>query len=318
MIKSIQLVFLFLFLSYSSNAQYEDYQVDSIVIHKRYKQKTVEGLSTEIAKDFEDRRCLLRAFYIYITYNMQYDNKAGDESRKRRDLYNSIEDMQLGDEKELEIFLRTKKGVCWHFGTLFARMCAVQGIDVEMITGTRRGLVLPDELTANHLWNSVEIDGEKKMIECTINHTLPYNKMDFDEMFLVDPEVFIYSSIPMDPAKQYIENPITYATFKRLIWPHTMFNLLQVKELNHRFKSIIPRRDGLAQINFKLDRYYKIDSLEVFLNNRLIKAIPVKKSTISISVPITHDGTLSIQAVRQKNGYRQNWYLLDYEIPLNK
>lgn len=113
--------------------------------------------------------------------------------------------------------MRTKKGVCWHFGNLFAKLCVVQGIDVEIISGTRRAKVLPDTLALNHLWNAVEIDGEMKMIDCTISYKLPYKKEYFDHLFLVDPEVFIYSSIPLDPAKQYLEKPIGYESFKRLV-----------------------------------------------------------------------------------------------------
>ncbi|MFD3408830.1 transglutaminase domain-containing protein [Aquirufa sp. HETE-83D] len=314
MSKTILFFLLFLFPSFLLNAQYEDYQVDSIVIHKQYKQKTVVGLSNEIAKDFEDRRCILRAFYIYITYNMKYDVKAGNESQRRMEMYYSEGNIRKGDEQEMETLLKINKGVCWHFGTLFAKLCAVQGIDVELITGTRRGLELPETLTANHLWNAVEIDGEMKMIECTINSTLPYNKEDYDELFLVDPEVFIYSSIPLDPAKQYLEKPINYAAFKRLVWPSTMFNLLQVKELAPSFKYIKPRRDGSAQINFKLGDFRQIDYIEVFQNNRLIKSIPVKKAAISFTLPITTKGELSIQTVKIKNGYRYQHYLLDYEV----
>lgn len=188
MFKSFLLVLSLLFISFLSNAQYEDHQVDSIVIHKQYKQKTVVGLSNEIAKDFEDRRCLIRAFYMYITYNMQYDVQAGNENKKRKYTVKTMEDVRKVEEQEMLNLLRTKKGVCWHFGNLFAKLCAVQGIDVEIISGTRRAKVLPDTLALNHLWNAVEIDGEMKMIDCTISYKLPYKKEYFDHLFLVDPE----------------------------------------------------------------------------------------------------------------------------------
>ena len=314
MFKSTVVVFCLLSIHFLSIAQYEDYQVDSIVIHKQYKQKTVVGLSNEIAKDFEDRRCLIRAFYMYITYNMQYDINAGNENKKRKYIVKTIEDIRKSDEQEMLKLLRTKKGVCWHFGNLFTRLCAVQGIDVEMISGTRRAKVLPDTLALNHLWNAVEIDGEMKMIDCTISYKLPYKKADFDQFFLVDPEVFIYSSIPLDTDKQYLEKPISYESFKKLVWPQPMFNLLQVKDLIPRHKRIVPRRDGIAQFNFKIDNQIQIDSLEVYVNNRFIKSIPANKASISISLPVTSLSWISIQAVKIKNGFKQNWYLLDYDV----
>lgn len=314
MYKSILFLSSHLLISFLSNAQYEDYQVDSIVIHKQYKQKTIVGLSNEIAKDFEDRRCLIRAFYMYITYNMQYDVQVGNENKKRKYVVKTMEDVRKSDEQEMLKLLRTKKGVCWHFGNLFAKLCAVQGIDVEIISGTRRAKVLPDTLALNHLWNAVEIDGEMKMIDCTISYKLPYKKEDFDHLFLVDPEVFIYSNIPIDPEKQYLEKPISYESFKRLVWPQPMFNLLQVKELTPRYKRIKPRKDGIAQFSFKIDNHSQIDSLEVYINNKYIKSIPANKEAISIALPVTPLSWISIQAVKIKNGFKHSWYLLDYDV----
>lgn len=314
MCKSFLLLLLFLLISFFSNAQYEDYQVDSIVIHKQYKKKTVVGLSNEIAKDFEDRRCLIRAFYMYITYHMQYDVQTGMENKKRKYTVKTMEDIIKSDEQEMLKLLRTKKGVCWHFGNLLTKLCEVQGIDVEIISGTRRAKVLPDTLSYSHLWNAVEIDGEMKMIDCTISYKLPYKKSDFDQLFLVDPEVFIYSSIPVDPAKQYLEKPISYESFKRLVWPQPMFNLLQVKDLTPRFKRIKPQRDGIAQFNFKIDNHSQIDSLEIYLNNKYIKSIPANKPSISIALPVTSLSWISIQAIKIKDGLKQKWYLLDYDV----
>ena len=314
MFKSFLFLSSLLLISILSYAQYEDYQVDSIVIHKQYKQKTVVGLSNEIAKDFEDRRCLIRAFYMFITYNMQYDIQAGNENKKRKYVVKTMDDIIKSDEQEMLKLLKTKKGVCWHFGNLFAKLCAIQGIDVEIISGTRRAKVLPDTLAPTHLWNAVEIDGEMKMIDCTISYSLPYKKEDFDHLFLVDPEVFIYSSIPLESDKQYIVNPISYEAFKRLVWPQPMFNLLQVKDLTPRFKRIKPRRDGIAQFNFKIENHSQIDSLEVYVNNKYIKSIPANKSAISIALPVTALSWISIQAIKIKDGFKHKWYLLDYDI----
>ncbi len=314
MLKSFFLVLSLLQISFLSNAQYEDYEVDSIVIHRQYKQKTVVGLSNEIAKDFEDRRCLLRAFYIYITYNMQYDVQTGIENKKRKYTVKTMDDIIKSDEQEMLKLIRTKKGVCWHFGNLFSKLCAVQGIDVEIISGTRRAKVLPDTLSYSHLWNAVEIDGEVKLIDCTISYKLPYKKEDFDRLFLVDPEVFIYSCIPVDPAKQYLQKPRSYESFKRLVSPQPMFNLLQVKELTPRFKRISSRSDGIARFNFKIENHNQIDFLEVYVNNKYVKSIPADKSAISIELPVTSLSWISIQAIKIKDGFKHKWYLLDYDV----
>jgi hypothetical protein len=314
MFKSFLIVLSLLLISFFSNAQYEDYQVDSIVIHKQYNQKTVEGLSNEIAKDFEDRRCLIRAFYIYITYNMVYDVKVGLENAKRAYSIETDEDLRKGNEQEILKLLRTKRGVCWHFGNLFAELCAVQGIDVELIAGTRRTKQLPDKLSLNHLWNAVEIDGEMKMIDCTFDHSMPYKKEDFDQYFLVDPEVFIYSNIPMEPEKQYLDTPISYEAFKRLVWPYKMFNLLNVKNLTPRFKNILPRNSGNTTINFKMENFKQIDSLEIFVNNKLVQSIPADKPFVSIPIPFRSLSWISIQAVKYKNGSRFYWSLLNYDV----
>jgi hypothetical protein len=302
------------FISFLSDAQYTDQQVDSIVIRKQYKQKTIVGLSHEIAKDFEDRRCLLRAFYIYITYNMKYDLNAGVENRKRKYTVKTMDDIIKSDDQEMLKLLKTKRGVCWHFGNLYTRLCAVQGIDVEMISGTRRMKELPDTLSSTHLWNAVEIDGEMKMIDCTINYKLPYKKADFDQYYLVDPEVFIYSSIPMDSEKQYLKTPISYAAFKNLVWPYQMFNLLQVRELTPRFKNLLPRNKGLWNFSFKMDNYRQIDSLEVYVNNKFVRAIPADRTFVSIPLPVNSLSWISIRAVKYTEGVKQNWNLLNYDV----
>jgi hypothetical protein len=314
MFKSFLIVLSLLLIPFFSDAQYEDYQVDSIVIHKQYKQKTVAGLSNEIAKDFEDRRCLIRAFYMYITYNMIYDDKVGIENAKREYLIETDEDLRKSNEQEILKLLRTKRGVCWHFGYLFAGLCAVQGIDVEVIVGTRRTKKLPDELSLKHLWNAVEIDGEMKMIDCTFDHTMPYKKADFDQFFLVDPEVFIYSSIPMKPEKQYLDTPISYEAFKRLVWPSQMFNLLNVKNLTPRFKYILPRNSGNTIISFKMENFKQIDSLEIFVNNKFVRSVPADRPLVSIPVPFRSLSWISIQAVKYKNESKFNWNLLNYEV----
>jgi hypothetical protein len=93
-----------------------------------------------------------------------------------------------------------------------------------------------------------------------------------------------------------------------------MFNLLQIKELTPRFKRIIPRRDGIAQFNFKIDNHNQIDSLEVYINNKYVKSIPANKAAISIALPVTSLSWISIQAVKMKEGIKHSWYLLDYDV----
>lgn len=314
MLKSFLAVLCLLLISFLSDAQYTDSQVDSIVIHKKYIQKTVEGLSNEIAQDFEDRNCLLRAFYMYITYNMQYDLNAGVENRKRKYTVKTMDDIIKSDAQEMLKLLRTKKGVCWHFGNLFTKLCAVQGIDVEIISGARRVKELPDTLISTHLWNAVEIDGEMKMIDCTISFKLPYDKADFDQFYLVDPEVFIYSCFPSEPEKQYLKTPISYAAFKNLVWPYKMFNVLQVRELTPRFKNLLPRNKGLSNFSFKMDNYRQIDSLEVYVNSKFVRSIPADRSLVSIPLPVTSQSWINIRAVKYTDGIKQNWNLLYYDV----
>ncbi len=268
-------------------------------------------MSHEIAKDFEDRRCLLRAFYIYITYNMKYDMRAWEETAKHRAMILSQKEHDRLDQKDIARMLWTKRGVCWHFGNLFAQLCAVQGIEVERIEGARKSDDLPEYLASTHLWNAVEIDGEMKMIDCTIKSDLPHQREDFDELFLVDPEVFIYSCYPENPEKQYLERPISYEAFKKMVWPHTMFTLLQVRDLMPRYKRLPPRRDGRAQINFKLTNQAKVDYLEVFVNDKLFKSLPVTKSAFSIALPNPIMGVVSIKAIKVNSGNKEKWDFLD-------
>jgi hypothetical protein len=47
---------------------------------------------------------------------MQYDVQAGNENKKRKYIVKTMDDIIKSDEQEMLKLLRTKKGVCWHFG----------------------------------------------------------------------------------------------------------------------------------------------------------------------------------------------------------
>jgi transglutaminase/protease-like cytokinesis protein 3 len=133
------LIGLFLILNSTLNlsAQYQEHQVDSIVLHKIYRAHTIKTISKEIGEDFLDQNNLIRAIYIFLASKMTYDLDFGNESFRIRSAAKTKEELNKITDSELERALRLRKGVCWEYAYLFKKLCYYQGIDSEVIPGMR-------------------------------------------------------------------------------------------------------------------------------------------------------------------------------------
>lgn len=103
-------------------AQYEERQVDSIVLHKVYKARSIKAISHEIGEDFLDQNNLIRAMYIFLASRMTYDLDFGNESFRIRSEPKTKEEQDKIADSELERALRLRKGVCWEFAYLFKKL----------------------------------------------------------------------------------------------------------------------------------------------------------------------------------------------------
>ncbi len=282
--------FCALFLNINLFAQYEERQVDSIVLHKIYRAKTIETLSKEIGQDFQDQNNLIRAIYIFLASRMTYDLDFGNESFGIRSEPKTKDEQNKIADSELERALRLRKGVCWEYAYLFKKLCYYQGIDAEVIPGMRRmGDELPPLPDYNHVYNVVELYGEKKFIDCTFSPPNRYDKSEYDKYYLIEPEEFIYLCFPEDSNKQYLTKPLTYRQFTNLPRATDDKLALKVKNIFPRERKIRVNEGRLTNISMEIERIKALDEVFVFVNNINVESVEVTKARIQLSIDISPD-----------------------------
>ena len=307
--------FLSLLSTINLIAQYEETQVDSIVLHKVYRARTIKTLSGEIGEDFQDQNNLIRAIYIFLASMMTYDLDFGNESFRIRSAAKTKEEQNKITDSELERALRLRKGVCWENAYLFKKLCYYQGIDAEVIPGMRR---MDDELPTlpkyNHVYNVVELYGEKKFIDCTFPPPSVYDKSDYDRYYLIEPEEFIYLCFPEDARKQYLDKPLTYIQFRNLT-PATEDKLaLKIKNVYPRVSKLKAQRGEKTSLSLELGRLCALDEVFVLVNNINAEGIKVTKPRINLNVSVKPNDSVMVMGRKLTNRGEVIYNLVNYKI----
>jgi hypothetical protein len=282
-------------ISFLGFAQYEETQVDSIVLHKIYKAQTIKTLSNEIGEDFQDQNNLIRAIYIFIASRMEYNLDFGNESFRIRSAAKTKEEQNKITDSELERALRLRKGVCWENAYLFKELCYYQGIDAEVIPGMRR---MDDELPPlpkyNHVYNVVELYGEKKFIDCTFPPPSVYDKFDYDRYYLIEPEEFINLCFPEDARNQYLDKPLTYVQFRNLPLATEDKLALKIKNVYPRVSKIKANRGQKTSLSLELGRLNALDEVFILVNNVNVEGIEVTQPKINFNVSIKPNDSIMV------------------------
>lgn len=126
------------------------------------------------------------------------------------------------DDIDLKRVLHIKRGTPQEAATLVKEMCAAVGLHADVIRGYLKspGEVLDlDSLSRpNHWWNAVLVDGEWRIMDCSLaNPTNPRRNLyvsissQFAESwyFLARPLEICYTHIPLYPEEQHICPPIS-------------------------------------------------------------------------------------------------------------
>lgn len=310
--KFLTSIFL-LFVSFNSYSQFKLNVVDSMVMNKKYKSSDVKELSKEISSDFKSDSNKIRAFYIYIVNNINYDISLS----KRLWRPKSQSDMDSIILSEVNNCVKTKKGICWDYSALFQKLCFYQGIEVEQIGGTNRYTeIMPENKIGNHSWNVLVINGKRKFIDCTFECPKEYDKAEFDKFYLVDPEDFIYRCFPDDSAKQYLEKIVTYRQFKSLPYARNGF-------FEHKIKNIVPnlfyikiKADAQYSITFQIANIDKLTSIEIYKNNKLVQTSTEinYNMNLKLNTKLLPDDKINVMAV--KNISKDNFTIEESIAPL--
>ena len=208
-LKSIGL--LFLFLGVAANAQ-DFAKVDNIVKAYPKSFSSPDKLAEQIGKDFKRDDEKARAIFTWLATNIKYDYAAyGVNERPVAYSYRTEAEKQ---EKQAEMLrelaqktLKSKKGVCQGYSTLFTVVATKLGLESEIIAGTSKSH--PAHIgkgpgASDHAWNAVKIDGQWKLLDATWGAgTVTGAKPEFvfkfnDRYFFSDPDVFFLNHFPDD------------------------------------------------------------------------------------------------------------------------
>jgi hypothetical protein len=121
--------------------------------------------------------------------------------------------------------LRQRKSVCQGYAALLTEMCRLAGIRCETIGGYGRGYAFlnarsenPGE--GNHAWNAVQLGGKWRLVDVTwdAGHVegRVYHKQYSTAYLFADPQQFLYTHLPSQPAWQLVEKPLSAAQFAEL------------------------------------------------------------------------------------------------------
>ncbi|XP_075719721.1 kyphoscoliosis peptidase-like [Rhinoderma darwinii] len=154
----------------------------------------------------------VRAIWIWICHHIEYDIIG---------LYN--EALRSIDPKEI---LRSGKGVCAGYSSLFQDMCSRAGITCMTVNGYAKGAGyqvgqnIPDD--SNHAWNMVYLEGSWHPLDSTwgaghideSKFTFEYNEF----FFLTHPALFIENHYPDKTEHQLLQPRVSRKQFQQLVF----------------------------------------------------------------------------------------------------
>jgi hypothetical protein len=206
------LALLFVNFSAAATVSQQYSKIDDLVKTYPKSFSSPEKLAQKINTDFTSEEEKVRAIFTWIGLNIRYDlNAANSNSGVIAYSYSSEQDRQM---KELQIrrkfadkALRSGKGVCQDYSSLFHILCDLTHIKCMDITGTSKAHPvnigkLPQG--SDHQWNTVKIGNEWKLIDVTwasgsvSTETGKFVPEFNDAYFFTAPDVFFLNHFPDD------------------------------------------------------------------------------------------------------------------------
>ncbi len=209
--KLLLIVFLLVVGRVEAQSQYSyiDQNAKSVPDHL----KTYQEIANHLTKNLVTPEQKVRALYVWIAHNVQYDiHKL------------NIKKIRNTSDEIIQYVLRNRKGLCQHYSELFSAMSTSIGVKNYLIRGYTRfpNGNIPDN---GHSWNAVKIGTNYYLIDITWSAGYAINDKwnhEFrDDYFLIPPKEFIKSHMPFDHTWQFIDNPISdrefaYEDFRKL------------------------------------------------------------------------------------------------------
>jgi len=222
-----KLLCLFLFLSNGTAFSQKYSEIDQRVKSYPKSFSSVKKFAEKINADFNTDEAKARAIFTWIALNTRYDLKASQSGAMITYRYTSDDDQLRQVQKIRENFaektLRTGKGVCQDYSSLFHVVSELAGLKCIDIVGTSKAQ--PSHIgklphVGDHEWNAVKIANQWKLIDVTwASGSVSAETGKFvpefnDAYFFTAPEVFFLNHFPDD--KRFLMTDKSAADFAEL------------------------------------------------------------------------------------------------------
>ncbi|RZJ33536.1 MAG: hypothetical protein EOO51_13445 [Flavobacterium sp.] len=226
------LLLLLIFVSISpAYSQYE--RVDALV--KTYPKRFSDpnALARRIATDFSKPEEKIRAIFTWLAINVNYDMNEYREGGSIAYSYRSPEDRIIKEKNFRSALvsrtLKTGKGVCEGYASVFKDVCERLGFEAAIIPGVARNdesQIGKSPGESDHAWNAVKVGAEWKLVDVTWAAGVVDGRKGFvryfnDGYFFTSPERFFLNHFPEDPrwllmkktASEFANLPLYFPSF---------------------------------------------------------------------------------------------------------
>jgi len=165
---------------------------------------TTDQIAAYITSNFVTDKDKSRAIFIWIASNIQYD-------------IDNMFAINFYEKKEEKIAkpLRTRKGICENYASLFTDVCIKSGIKSFVIEGYTKQNGFSDYIP--HAWSVARIDSSWFLFDPTwgsgsVNGGKFFKKIN-NNYYMVSPTTLIKSHMPFDYLWQFLDYPVTNQEF---------------------------------------------------------------------------------------------------------
>ncbi|XP_075057671.1 kyphoscoliosis peptidase-like [Mixophyes fleayi] len=180
---------------------------------------TLEQLVKELIHDANTDLKKTRVIWIWICYHIEFDLQGYINPALR--------------SSDPDVILRTRKGVCAGYASLFQRMCSIAGVQCKKVSGNSKGAKkkIRQKITGgvNHAWNMVYLEGSWHLLDVTwgaghSDDNLTKFTFQYDEFyFLTHPAIFIMDHLPKESECQLLETCISEEQFEKSVYTRSKF-----------------------------------------------------------------------------------------------
>ena len=171
-----------------------------------------KSLAKELTKNSTTELEKVRAIFIWITDNIEYDFELYQSPELQDELYTS-------EANVIEHTLKNKKAICSGYSYLFKSLCDEIGIESVYISGFSKQFLdgFEKKPIPDHAWNAVKINNKWYLLDATWasgNGFGNHFEKGFDEYwFLTNPKEFIYNHYPVEQKWTLLSKDFTIEKF---------------------------------------------------------------------------------------------------------